>query len=212
MGINFGNIESTNSEPIQQVSTPTGGITLDLRKGALLDLTKRSPGLKNITLAAGWDVSNVIPAFDLDICALCLNSNGKITSGEDIVFFNHKSVPGITLSGDNRTGEGDGDDETIMINLAEVESKYDSIVFCVNIYDAVGRKQTFGMVSNSYVRLLDRDNNDKELCHFMLKDDYSSSTGVIFAKLKRDGSEWTFEALGEGKIVKDLNDIAALFM
>lgn len=213
MGINFGTIGNTESnQEIQEVRTSSGEITLDLNKGAMLDLTKREPGLKHIILAAGWDVSATVPAFDLDITAFLLNSNKKINSAADIVYFNNKSVSGLTLSGDNRTGDGKGDDETITINLEEIPSQYDSIEFVVNIFEAMERRQTFGMVNNSYVRLLDKDNNDRELCRFRLKDEYSSSTAVIFARLKRDGSEWNFETIGEGKIVKDLNDIAALYM
>ena len=158
------------------------------------------------------DANNTVPAFDLDISAFLLNDNMKITSANDIVFFNHKSASGVTLSGDNRSGDGEGDDETIIIDLESVPSTVHAIDFIVNIFEAQTRRQTFGMVSNSYIRLLNHDKNDNEMCRFRLKDDYGSSTAVVFARLKRDGSEWTFATIGEGKVVKDLNDIAALYM
>ena len=99
-----------------------------------------------------------------------------------------------------------------MINLDQVPTDITAIDFVVNIFDAQNRRQTFGMVSNSYIRLLNHDKGDAELCRFRLKEEYGSSTGVIFARLKRDGADWQFEATGEGKVVKDLNDIAALYM
>lgn len=219
MGINFGNmggapvpqaspaIESGNAT---QISTPQG-ITLDLSKGAVLDLTKQEPGLTHVRLGAGWDVASAGSDFDLDISAFALNAAGKITSGNDVIYFKHPEIPGIRLNGDNRTGAGDGDDETIDVDLSQVPAQYSSIVFVVNIYDAEARRQTFGMVNNSYVRLINTDDGDREICRFVLKDDYSASTGVIFAKLKREGTSWKFEAVGDGKVVKDLNGIAALF-
>jgi tellurium resistance protein TerD len=211
MGINFGISNVTSAPAIEKVKTETGAITLNLNKGALLDLTKREPGLKNIILGAGWDVAATVPAFDLDISAFLLNANGKITTGEDIVFFNHKSVSGVELAGDNRTGSGDGDDEEIHITLDNVSAQYSSIEFVVNIFDAMTRHQTFGMVNNSFVRLVNADTN-KEICRINLKGDYSSSTAVVFACLKRNGSEWEFESICEGKVIKDLNEVAALYL
>lgn len=223
MGINFG--AATPSAPIGATATPapvvTGpaaevstpqGITLDLGKGAILDLTKKEPGMTHVTLAAGWDVSQSGPQCDLDISAFMLNASGKITTADDIIYFKHMEAPGIKLNGDNLTGEGEGDDETIDIDLSQVSTQYDSIVFVVNIYEAMSRRQTFGMINNSYVRLLNKDAGNKEVCRFVLKDDYASSTGVVFAKLKREAGSWKFEAIGDGKVVKDLNDIVALYM
>lgn len=219
MGINFGDIggapaanptAAVETGTAQQISTPQG-ITLDLDKGAILDLSKQEPGLQHVKLGAGWDVASAGTDFDLDISAFALNSNGKITSVNDVIYFKHPEILGIKLNGDNRTGEGDGDDETIDVDLSLVPAQYSAIAFVVNIYEAQQRRQTFGMVNNSYVRLLNTDAGNKEICRFVLKDDYSTSTGVIFAKLKREGSAWKFEAVGDGKVVKDLNDIAAMF-
>lgn len=192
------------------VVMPSGAVTLDLTKGSILDITKRNPGLKHIKVGCGWDVAGMGAAFDLDVSAFLLGANGKISSGSDVVFFNNMSVPGVKLSGDNRTGVGEGDDETIEIDLSAVSATVSKIVICVTICDAVARQQTFGMVSNSYVRLLDADQGDKDLCMFRLKEDGSTSTAVVFAELSRNGADWDFKAIGEGK-QGDLNTLAALF-
>lgn len=183
---------------------------LNLQKNDILDLTKRNPGLKKVTLGAGWDVANGGVDFDLDIAAFMLDANNKFNSVSNVIFFNNKQGQGIELSGDNRTGAGDGDDETITIDLDMIDPSRQKIVFVVTIHEAQSKRQTFGMVNNSYVRLLDTANNDKELCRFNLKSDGSTATSVIFAELYRDMGEWQFKAVGEGKIA-DLNGILALY-
>jgi len=190
--------------------TAPAGLCLNLQKNDLLDLTKRNPGLRNIKLGAGWDVAQTGTAFDLDIAAFMLNANGKITGAQDIVFFNNKTVPGVQLMEDNRTGLGEGDDETIMIDLAMVPPTVSRIAFCITIFDAVNRRQTFGMVNNSYVRVLDAANGDKQLCIYPLKEQYAVDTAVIVAELVRNGADWEFKALGEGK-QGDLNALAAMY-
>jgi tellurium resistance protein TerD len=211
MGINFGDMNAAASAP---APTPApmapAGMTLDLSKNVVLDVTKRNPGLKRLVVGAGWDTSRSTTAIDLDVIAFACNANGKVTSTSNVVFFNNKSISGITLNGDNLTGEGEGDDETIDVDLSAVASDIQSIVFAVAIYDAVNRRQTFGMVNNSYVRLLDKESNNRELCHFILKDDYSTDTAVVFAKLVRNGSEWDFVTIGEGKQA-DLTGLLQLF-
>lgn len=218
MGIKFGDAPaattaaSSTEATAAPVATPSGAITLDLTKSAVLDLTKVKPGLKKCVVAAGWDAAAAGSAkIDLDLSAFLCNANGKIESSSDIIYFGHKVENGIRLGEDNTTGEGAGDDETIEVDLDCIDPRYQSIVFIVNIFDAMVKKQTFGMVKESYVRLLDAGDDNKELCRFRLKDDYSSSTGVIFAKLKRNGSGWEFEAVGEGKVMADLNVAAAMF-
>ena len=210
MGINFASMAAGSAPAPAPAPAAPAGITLDLNKNTLLDITKRNPGLKRLVVGAGWDTSRSQSAIDIDILAFALNSNGKITSGADVVFFNNKNIPGIRLNGDNTTGDGEGDDETIDIDLSAVSPNVNEIVFCVSIYDAVNRRQTFGMVNNSYVRLMDKDQGDKELCHFILKDDYSTDTAVIFASLVRNGSDWDFVTLGEGKQA-DINGLVALY-
>ena len=185
---------------------------LNLQKNDILDLTKKNPGLEKVILGAGWDVASMGQDFDLDIAAFLLNENGKVGQiPNDVIFFNNKFGDGITLLGDNRTGAGDGDDERIQIDLSKIRSDIQKIVFIVTIHEAQTRRQTFGMVNNSYVRLLDEKNNEKELCRFNLKENGSTVTSVIFAELYKDGYEWYFKAIGDGKIA-DLNGMLGLYM
>lgn len=209
MGINFNSMSTASAAPTP-APVVSQGMTLDLSKNTILDVTKRNPGLRNMVLGAGWDTSRSAQTVDLDIFAFALNANDKLSSVSNVVYFNNKVISGVKLNGDNLTGEGEGDDETMDIDLAEVSPDVQSIVFAVAIYDAVNKRQTFGMVDNSYVRLINKDAGDKELCHFILKDDYSTDTAVIFAKLVRNGSDWDFITIGEGKQA-DINGLVALF-
>ena len=211
LGGNFGNIPSS-SMPNNNIQNGGGtqAISLNLNKNDILDLTKRNPGLKRVTLGAGWDISVTGQSFDIDIAAFLLDSNNKFNTVENVIFFNNKNAQGVILEGDNRTGAGDGDDERINIDLDRVNPGISKIVFVVSIFDAESKRQTFGMVNNSYVRLLDAAQNDKELCRFNLKEDGSTATSILFAELYRDGAEWQFKAVGEGKIA-DLNGLLALY-
>lgn len=185
---------------------------LNLQKNDILDLTKKNPGLEKVVLGAGWDVATIGQDFDLDIAAFLLNSNGKVAQvPNDVIFFNNKLGDGICLEGDNRTGAGDGDDERIQIDLSQIRSDVQKIVFMVTIHEAQSRRQTFGMVNNSYVRLLDVKNNEKEICRFNLKENGSTVTSVVFAELYKDGYDWYFKAIGDGKIA-DLNGMLGLYM
>ena len=201
MAINLGNFGGSNNAQPQ---------ILNLQKNEILDLTKRNPGLKKVTLGAGGDISNGGLDFDIDIAAFLLDANNKFNTVSNVIFFNNKQGQGIALSGDNRTGAGEGDDETILIDLENINPSIQKIVFVVTIHEAQSRRQTFGMVNNSYVRLLDTQNNDRELCRFNLKADGSTATSVLFAELYRDMGEWQFKAVGEGKIA-DLNGVLALY-
>lgn len=185
---------------------------LNLQKNDILDLTKKNPGLEKVVLGAGWDVATIGQDFDLDIAAFLLNSNGKVAQvPNDVIFFNNKFGDGICLEGDNRTGAGDGDDERIQIDLSQIRSDVQKIVFMVTIHEAQSRRQTFGMVNNSYVRLLDVKNNEKEICRFNLKENGSTVTSVVFAELYKDVYDWYFKAIGDGKIA-DLNGMLGLYM
>ncbi|MGL5417486.1 MAG: TerD family protein [Clostridium sp.] len=186
--------------------------SLNLRKNDVLNLTKKAPGLEEVLLGAGWDVAHNGQDFDLDIAAFLLNGNGKVQNvPEDVIFFNNMRAQGIELLGDNRTGAGDGDDEVIHINLKELPAYVEKIVFIVTIFEGQSKRQTFGMVDNSYVRLLDARHENKELCIFNLKENGSTSTAVIFAELGKMNGDWHFKAVGEGKIA-DLNGILSLYM
>lgn len=209
--INFGNLETPSPEQAPTVVTPSSpGITLNMQKNTVFDLTKHNPGLKNVTMGCGWDVSNTVSTFDLDIAAFLLHPNGKILTADDVIYFNHKESSGIKLMGDNLTGAGDGDDEQMVIDLSKINNDIVEIVFTVNIYDAINKRQTFGMVNSSYIHLLDSENNNREICRYELKNDYSTETALIFARLKRDGSEWQFEAIGEGQM-GDLQVLLQMF-
>ena len=185
---------------------------LNLQKHDVLDLTKKNPGLEKVILGAGWDIASIGQDFDIDISAFLLNSNGKVGQvPADVIFFNNKVGSGIHLEGDNRTGAGEGDDERIQIDLSQLRSDVSKIVFIVTIHNAQEKRQTFGMVNNSYVRLLDAKNNEKEICRFNLKENGSTVTSVIFAELYKEGYEWYFKAIGDGKIA-DLNGMLGLYM
>ena len=198
MGINLGTNNNVNP--------------LNLKKNDVLDLTKKNPGLDKVILGAGWDVATMGQDFDIDISAFLVGSNNKVNQiPQDVIFFNNKFGDGIYLEGDNRTGAGEGDDERIQIDLSQIRSDIKRIVFIVTIHEAQARRQTFGMVNNSYVRLLDAKNNERELCRFNLKEDGSTVTSVLFAELYKDGYEWYFKAIGDGKIA-DLNGMLGLYM
>ena len=198
MGINLGTNNNINP--------------LNLKKNDVLDLTKKNPGLDKVILGAGWDVATMGQDFDIDIAAFLVGSNNKVNQiPQDVIFFNNKFGDGIYLEGDNRTGAGEGDDERIQIDLSQIRSDIQRIVFIVTIHEAQARRQTFGMVNNSYVRLLDAKNNERELCRFNLKEDGSTVTSVLFAELYKDGYEWYFKAIGDGKIA-DLNGMLGLYM
>lgn len=209
LGSNFGNMFN-NGGGNAQSPAPAGGMTLNLNKNDVLDLTKRNPGLTNVTLGAGWDLSSNGSDFDVDIAAFLLDANNKFNTVSNVIFFNNKEGRGIRLSGDNRTGAGEGDDETIQLDLSNIDPSIMKIVFVVTIHGAMEKRQTFGMINNSYVRLLDNGNGGKEICRFNLKEDGSTATSVLFAELNRAGAEWQFKAVGEGKIA-DLNGVLALY-
>ena len=194
----------------------TGGTNniLNLQKNDILDLTKREPGLTKVTLGAGWDVAATGQDFDLDISAFLLNENGKIEASsvmQQVVFFNNVAVPGVQLMGDNRTGIGEGDDEQIVIDLTQISPNISKVVFFVTIHEAFQRRQTFGMIENSYVRLTNPLKNNQEICKFELRENGSTGTAVIFAELYRNGSEWQFKAIGDVRTA-DLNGLLSLYM
>ena len=209
MGINLGaGFENLNGN--SSISNQSAGI-LNLNKNDILDLTKRNPGLKKVSLGAGWDIANNGLDYDLDIAAFLLDSNNKFNTVSNIIFFNNKESQGISLAGDNRTGAGEGDDERIRIDLESIPVHVQKIVFVVTIHEAQAKRQTFGMVENSYVRLLDEENNEREICRFNLKENGSTVTSVIFSELYKQNGEWQFKAIGEGKIA-DLNGILGIYM
>ena len=210
LGGNFGNLGNNFNNSNNTNSMQSGGVTLNLQKNDILDLTKRNPGLKKVVVGAGWDIATGGADFDVDIAAFLLDANNRFNTVSNVIFFNNKQGQGITLGADNRTGAGEGDDERINIVVSQIDMSIQKIVFVVTIHNAKEKRQTFGMINNSYVRLMDELQGEKELCRFNLKENGSTATSVIFAELYRDGMEWQFKAIGEGKI-GDLNDVLALY-
>lgn len=174
---------------------------INLQKGQKVDLTKGNPGLSKILIGLGWDTNKYDGGgdFDLDAAAFCLGESGKITSQEDFVFYgnlSHKSGA-VTHLGDNLTGEGDGDDEQIKIDLSIVPAEINKIDFTVTIYDADKRKQNFGQVSNAYIHVVNEASGE-ELIRYDLGEDFSIETAVVVGELYRNGVEWKFNAIGSG--------------
>lgn len=189
-------------------STPTTGGGISLVKGARIDLTKGNPGLDKILVGLGWDVNtNGGADFDLDVEVFLLNANGKVVSPQHVVFYNNLNSPdgAVKHNGDNRTGIGDGDDETISIQLSQVSPEVQKIIFAVTIYKANERKQNFGQVNNAYIRVMD-ETTGQQLCRFDLTEDYSTFISVKVGEVYRHNGEWKFGALGEGST----NDLGGL--
>lgn len=174
---------------------------LNLKKNDVLDLTKAEPGLKHVILGAGWDVAKkgffkFGADYDLDLIALLLDNNNKLIN-RGVIYFGNLQGKGIYLHGDNRTGAGDGDDERISVDLESLPSNCKKVIFALNIYDAVARKQSFASVKNAYIRLLNEDNRGKEICRYNLSEDGGNNTALIFAELENVNGNWQFKAKGE---------------
>ena len=174
---------------------------LNLKKNDVLDLTKTEPGLKNVMLAAGWDDAKkgffkLGADYDLDLIAILLNENDKLIN-RGVIYFGNLNGQGIYLHGDNRTGAGDGDDEKISVNLDKLPGNCSKVIFALNIYDAVARKQSFSKVKNAYIRLLNEDSGNKEICRYNLSEDGGDNTALLFAELERKNGSWQFKARGE---------------
>lgn len=185
-------------------------MTISLVKGQKIDLTKGNAGLSKVVVGLGWDPAVVekkgffgskktAVEIDCDASVILLDENGKLTKEKNVVFFANLQSPdgSVVHSGDNRTGEGDGDDEQVSVNLGQVPADVSKIVFVVNIYDCVNRKQDFGLVQSAYIRLVN-DSNNQELIKFNLTEDYSGKTSLIVGEIYRHNGEWKFNAIGEG--------------
>jgi tellurium resistance protein TerD len=175
-------------------------MSVSLSKGGNVSLSKEAPGLRAVLVGLGWDVRTTTGAdFDLDASALMLGSSGKILSDQHFVFFNNLTSPdgSVEHTGDNLTGEGEGDDEVIKVNLSAVPPDVDKIVVAVSIYDADGRQQTFGQVRNAFIRVVNQDDN-REITRYDLTEEASTETAMIFGELYRNGAEWKFRAVGQG--------------
>lgn len=175
-------------------------MAVSLRKGENVSLSKTDPNLKNILIGLGWDAraSDGID-FDLDASLFMVGENGKVQNDDWFIFYNQLLSPcrSVEHTGDNRTGDGDGDDEAIKVSLDKVPAHINRLVIAVTIHDAEARNQNFGMVLDAFVRLVNSD-NDQEVLRFDLSEDYSTETAMVFGEIYRRGSEWKFRAVGQG--------------
>jgi tellurium resistance protein TerD len=175
-------------------------VSVTLVKGGNVSLSKQAPGLTNILVGLGWDVRTTTGAdYDLDASAIMLGDSGKVLSDSHFVFFNNLTSPDGTVehTGDNLTGEGEGDDEVIKVNLQGMAPNVTKIVFPVSIYDADARSQNFGQVQNAYIRIVNEVDN-AEIARFDLSEDASTETAMVFGEVYRHGSDWKFRAVGQG--------------
>ncbi|WP_413309304.1 TerD family protein [Bacillus sp. 1P10SD] len=198
-------------------------MAINLQKGQRVDLTKGNPGLTKILVGLGWDPvqsggggglfgglfgGGGAPNVDCDASVIMLGANDKLQNNKDVIYFgNLRSNDGsVQHSGDNLTGDGDGDDEQVMIDLSRVPSNIQKLVFVVNIYDCVKRKQHFGMIRNAFIRVVNPSNN-QELIHYNLTDNYSGLTCLVTGELYRHGNEWKFAAIGSGTNAASLSEV-----
>ena len=173
---------------------------VSLSKGGNVSLTKEAPNLTAVIVGLGWDARTTTGAdFDLDASALLTGAEGKVLSDQYFVFFNNLKSPdgSVEHTGDNITGEGEGDDEQVKVNLAGVPAEVAKIVFPVSIYDAETRQQSFGQVRNAFIRVVNQA-DDRELARYDLTEDASTETAMVFGELYRHGAEWKFRAIGQG--------------
>lgn len=196
-------------------------MSINLSKGDKIDLKKSNPGLSNILVGLGWDpVQQSGGGFfkslfgggqadiDCDASVFMLNQEGKLSGIKDLIYFgNLKSAcKSVLHTGDNLTGEGTGDDEQILVNLDKVPSNIHKLLFVVNIYNCVDRKQHFGMIENAYIRVEDQGNK-KEIAKYNLSDNYSEKTTLIVGAIYRKDGSWQFKAIGEGKKDAGLKEV-----
>lgn len=186
-------------------------MSISLSKGQKISLSKEVQGLSKVTVGLGWDAAkknffSPTPNIDCDASAILLDGSDKYV---DCVYYGHtQSIGGVVRhSGDNLTGDGDGDDEQIVVNLANMPSNVHKIVFVVNIYACESRKQNFGMIKNAFIRLVDSSTN-KEICKYNLSDNYNGKTAMIFAEIYNHNNEWKFNAVGEGTTDTSISSIA----
>ncbi|MDT4911680.1 MAG: tellurium resistance protein TerD [Pseudonocardiales bacterium] len=175
-------------------------MSVSLSKGGNVSLSKEVPGLQAVIVGLGWDVRTTTGAdFDLDASALMVGTDGKILSDSHFIFFNNLTSPdgSVEHTGDNLTGEGEGDDEQIKVNLVAVPQEVDKIVVTVSIYDADNRQQSFGQVRNAFIRVVNQADNN-EITRYDLSEDASTETAMVFGEVYRNGAEWKFRAVGQG--------------
>lgn len=176
-------------------------MSISLTKGQKVDLTKGNPGLKSVMVGLGWDVNAFDSGadFDLDASAFLVGENGKCPTEKEFIFYGNlvHASEAVKHMGDNLTGEGEGDDEQIMVDLTKIPANISKIAFTVTIYDAETRRQNFGQVSNAYIRILD-ETTGTELIRYDLGEDFSIETAVVVGEMYKNNGEWKFNAIGSG--------------
>jgi tellurium resistance protein TerD len=175
-------------------------MSISLNKGGNLSLSKEAPGLSKILVGLGWDTrSSDGQDFDLDASAFLLKEGDKVRADTDFIFYNQLKSPdgSVEHTGDNLTGEGEGDDEVIKVDLSRVPPEVQKISVAVTIHDAEGRRQNFGMVTNAFIRIVN-DSGGTEIARYDLSEDASTETAMVFGEVYRNGPEWKFRAVGQG--------------
>ncbi|MFW6360041.1 MAG: TerD family protein [Chroococcales cyanobacterium] len=175
-------------------------MSINLSKGQGINLTKEAPGLKHAWIGLGWDINASSGTdFDLDASTFMLGGAGKLPNEKYFVFYNNTESPDSSVKylGDNRTGEGSGDDETVEIDLNQVDPLINEIIFVVTIHEADKRGQNFGQVSNSFIRIVD-SMTEQEVAKYQLAEQFSTETAIEFGRLYRQSGEWLFQAIGNG--------------
>lgn len=175
-------------------------MAITLQKGGNVNLSKAAPNLVNVLVGLGWDARATDGQdFDLDASLFMVKADGKVPGDAFFIFYNQAKSPegSVEHTGDNRTGAGEGDDETIKVNLSKVPADIQRLVVTVTIHEADARKQNFGQVSNAFIRIVNQDNN-QEIARFDLSEDYSTETAMIFGEIYRHDRDWKFRAVGQG--------------
>lgn len=175
-------------------------MAISLSKGGNVNLSKEAPGLNKIVVGLGWDARATDgAAFDLDASAFLVKLDGKVRSDTDFCFYNNKVVAdgAVQHAGDNTTGAGEGDDETIKVELSKIPGDLDKVVFAVTIHDAEARKQNFGQVNHAYIRVVNEEGG-QEIARYDLSEDASVETAMVFGEIYRIGADWKFKAVGQG--------------
>jgi len=197
-------------------------MAISLQKGQKVDLTKGNAGLSQIMIGLGWDPveqkkggflggllgGGKAQEIDCDASVLMLNENGKLVSNKNLIYFGNlrSSCGSVWHTGDNITGDGDGDDEEIIAVLSKIPENVQKLLFVVNIYDAAKRNQDFGMIQNAFIRVVNM-NDKKELIRYNLTENYAGKTALIVGEIYRHGNEWKFGAIGEGTNDNSLGEV-----
>ncbi len=175
-------------------------MSVSLAKGGNVSLTKEAPGMTDVLVGLGWDARTTTGTdFDLDASAILVKADGKVVSDKHFIFFNNTTSPdgAVEHTGDNLTGQGEGDDEAIKVNLTAVPAEVTKIVFPVSIYEGQERQQGFGQVSNAFIRIVNQSDGS-EIARYDLTEDASTETAMVFGELYRNNTEWKFRAIGQG--------------